>query len=53
MKNPFIYGKIVTGEDFCNRKKEIAELSRDIENSQNVILFSPRRFGKLLSSRKY
>ncbi|MCK4312273.1 MAG: ATP-binding protein [Candidatus Cloacimonetes bacterium] len=46
MKNPFIYGKIVTDENFCNRKEEINELIRAIRNGQNVILFSPRRYGK-------
>ena len=46
MKNPFVYGKEVSGKDFCNRKKEIAELTRDVLNSQNVMLFSQRRFGK-------
>ncbi len=46
MENPFIYGKEVSGENFCNRKKEIEELRRDIINSQNVIVFSQRRFGK-------
>ncbi|MBU1148445.1 MAG: hypothetical protein KKD11_08870 [Candidatus Omnitrophica bacterium] len=46
MKNPFVYGKEVSGSDFCNRKDEIRELSRDIVNSQNVIIFSQRRFGK-------
>lgn len=46
MKNPFIYGMEVSGDAFCNRKDEIKEISRDIENSHNVILFSQRRFGK-------
>jgi hypothetical protein len=46
VENPFIYGKEVTGKSFCNRKKEISELKRDVENSQNVIIFSQRRFGK-------
>jgi hypothetical protein len=46
MQNPFIYGKEVSGENFCNRIKEISELVRDVENSQNVIIFSQRRFGK-------
>ncbi len=45
-KNPFIYGEEVSGEYFCNREEEIRELLRDIENSQNVIIFSPRRYGK-------
>jgi uncharacterized protein len=46
MKNPFVYGKEVAGDNFCNRKKETHELCRDIENSQNVIIFSQRRYGK-------
>jgi len=46
MRNPFVYGKEVSGDNFCNRKSEIKELGRDIENSQNVIVFSRRRFGK-------
>lgn len=46
MKNPFVYGKEVTKENFCNRKSEIEELIREIENSQNVLIFSQRRFGK-------
>ena len=45
-KNPFIYGEEVSGEYFCDREEEIKELLRDIENSQNVIIFSPRRYGK-------
>ena len=46
MKNPFVYGKEVAGNDFCNRKEEIRELCGDIEASQNVIIFSQRRYGK-------
>jgi len=46
MKNPFVYGKEVSGNDFCNRKDEIKELYRDTVNSQNVIIFSQRRLGK-------
>ncbi len=46
MKNPFVYGEEVSGEAFWNRTKEIEELVRDIRNSQNVIIFSPRRYGK-------
>jgi uncharacterized protein len=46
MENPFVYGKEVSGKNFCNRKNEIQELYRDIVNSQNVIIFSQRRFGK-------
>ena len=46
MKNPFIYGKEVQGTSFCNRKLEIKELLNDINNGQNVLIYSPRRFGK-------
>ena len=46
MKNPFVYGKEVSSDHFCNRKEEIKELRRDVENSQNVMIFSRRRFGK-------
>lgn len=46
MENPFVYGKEVSGDQFCNRKDEIGELCRDVSNSQNVIIFSQRRLGK-------
>ena len=46
MKNPFVYGETVSGRHFCNRVNEVRELIRDIENGQNVIIYSPRRYGK-------
>ena len=46
MKNPFVYGKTVSGEHFCNRDKEVKELVAEIINCQNIIIFSPRRYGK-------
>jgi len=46
MKNPFIYGTVVTGSNFTNRKKEIKELINDIKSGQNIFLFSPRKYGK-------
>ena len=46
MENPFVYGKEVFGDNFCNRKNEINELCRDVVNSQSVIVFSQRRLGK-------
>jgi len=45
MKNPFTIG-IAKEKNFCNRKKEIKELKNFILNSQNVVIYSPRRFGK-------
>lgn len=46
MKNPFAYSNYVTGESFCNRRKELSELLRYITGSQNVLLYSHRRYGK-------
>ena len=46
MDNPFAYSNYVTGEAFCNRKKELSELLGYIKGSQNVLLYSHRRYGK-------
>ena len=46
MDNPFRYGEIATGEYFTNREREIATLSADIRSGQNVVIISPRRYGK-------
>jgi hypothetical protein len=45
-KNPFTFGSTVTGYQFLNRVSERAELIQDIRNHTNVILYSPRRYGK-------
>jgi AAA+ ATPase superfamily predicted ATPase len=46
MGNPFSYTGIVSGDAFCNRQTEQTELLRFIEGSQNVLLYSHRRYGK-------
>jgi hypothetical protein len=46
VKNPFIYGKVVKGKYFADREKEIETLTKELSRGQNVILFSPRRYGK-------
>lgn len=46
MDNPFVYGEAVSGSYFTNRKKEIKELKSELKNGQNIIIFSPRRYGK-------
>ena len=46
MKNPFVYGKEVKGKAFFNRVRESNELLKDIHNGVNVLMFSPRRYGK-------
>ena len=46
MKNPFEYGGVVSGDAFCNRQKELADLLRAMENGETLFLFSERRYGK-------
>lgn len=44
--NPFVYGEKVSGENFCNRTREINELASEITSGQNIMIYSPRRYGK-------
>ena len=46
MQNPFRFGSVVTGEDFADRRRELAELGRELGAGQHVFLLSPRRYGK-------
>ncbi len=46
MPNPFTLKVIADKKDFCNRSKEIADLTGHAESKTNVVLFSPRRHGK-------
>ena len=46
MKNPFQYGGIVSGNAFCNRDAEMADLLKAIRNHEKLFVFSERRFGK-------
>lgn len=46
MKNPFIFGKIVEKDEFCNRENELQFLKQQIKNNYSVWLYSPRRYGK-------
>jgi len=46
MENPFAYSNYVSGKSFCNREKEQKELLQYIKSSQNVLLYSHRRYGK-------
>jgi uncharacterized protein len=46
MKNPFEYGGVVSGDAFCNREKETADLLRAMDNHEKLFVFSERRFGK-------
>ena len=44
--NPFRYGDLALDEAFTDREAELADLTADLRNGQNVVLFAPRRFGK-------
>jgi uncharacterized protein len=46
MQNPFRFGSVVSGEDFANRRAELAELARELAGGQHLFLLSPRRYGK-------
>ncbi|MFA4646456.1 ATP-binding protein [Pyrococcus kukulkanii] len=46
MENPFVFGEPVRGDKFINRKREVERLKAYILSGRNVILYSPRRFGK-------
>lgn len=46
MENPFVYGEAVSGDYFTDREKEAKELKAELRNGQNIIIFSPRRYGK-------
>lgn len=45
-KNPFIIGKYIGPDYFCDRKEESRLLIHHIENGRNVTLISERRLGK-------
>ena len=46
MQNPFKFGSVVTGSDFADRRRERAELAKELTDGQHLFLLSPRRFGK-------
>lgn len=52
MRNPFQYGGVVSGESFCNRTKEAADLRRSVENAEKLFVYSERRLGKTSLIRK-
>src|SRR5271165_2194004 len=45
-RNPFRFGALALDEAFTDRESEIGELSADMRNGQDVVLFAPRRYGK-------
>ncbi len=45
-RNPFVVGKYVSDNYFCDREKETEFLRKQILNGRDVALISPRRMGK-------
>ena len=44
--NPFSFGDLALDDSFTNREAELRELTADVLNGQNVVIFAPRRYGK-------
>jgi hypothetical protein len=44
-RNPFHFGNFVIDE-FADREAELAEVTADMRNGQDLVLFAPRRIGK-------
>ena len=45
-KNPFLFGPIVSGDEFYDRVELEHQLLRAVISGQNVLLYAPRRYGK-------
>lgn len=46
MSNPFYLQELPVDAPFCNRGEELKELQSYAEAKANIVLFSPRRYGK-------
>jgi hypothetical protein len=44
--NPFHFGDLALDDSFTDREAELQELTTDVLNGQNVVIFAPRRYGK-------
>lgn len=44
--NPFSFGSLALDDSFADRLDEVAELTSDVRNGQDVVVFAPRRCGK-------
>ena len=44
--NPFRYGALALDDAFTDRERELKELTSDVVNGQDVVIFAPRRYGK-------
>jgi len=46
VENPFIFGKVVRGEHFCDREQEMEQIRKMVGSRQHIVVISPRRYGK-------
>jgi len=53
MKNPFVYGVEVSGENFVDREEELRELANELLSGKSVLLLTPRRLGKTSLIREF
>ena len=44
--NPFTFGDLALDDAFIDREDELRELTSDMLNGQNVLVYAPRRYGK-------
>jgi AAA+ ATPase superfamily predicted ATPase len=44
--NPFVIKGYLSKEYFCDRENELKTLLRNVQNSSNTTLISPRKMGK-------
>ena len=44
--NPFVVGRYISAEYFCDRREETEFLKKSVENGRDVAIISPRRLGK-------
>ena len=52
MGNPFYLQEIPVDAPFCNREKELKELQSYADANANVVIYSPRRYGKTSLMRR-
>ncbi|MGQ0560804.1 MAG: AAA family ATPase [Gemmatimonadota bacterium] len=45
-RNPFEYGRELSGEELVDREEELSEIAATIRNRAKLFLIGPRRFGK-------
>jgi hypothetical protein len=46
LTNPFSFGALALDDSFADRETELAELTSDVRNGQDIVVFAPRRCGK-------